>query len=271
MPRHRRRPQGGGVAPILGIVALAMIIVLSVGAFSYFKWVASHKVALDPTTSCPVTGPVSATAVLLDLTDTISAATLQDLRNRFDALAAGTPEGGLISIYGLTERPGELTPLFSACNPGDGSNVDPLVSNPRLAKQRWEHGYRKPFDEFMKEIGDDESASQSPIMAGVQKLKLSLFDTLQPDLKKTLIIASDMIEHTAAYSQYRSGIDYAAYEHSSAKDMYRTSLDRVAVTVLYIQRQKAPAKSRAHCDFWAKWFVDNKAVDADFIRLEGLN
>jgi hypothetical protein len=255
----------------MGIAALGVVIILSVGAFSYYKWIASHKVALDPHTNCPVTGPVSVTAVLLDSSDPISQATLDDLRNNFNKMAFGTPQGGLISIYALTERAGQLRPLFAACNPGDGSDTDPITSNPRLAKQRWEDGYRKPFGEFEKGLDKSETAARSPIMAAIQQIELTFFDRYESTLEKNLVIASDMIEYTDAYSQYKSGASYAAFQRSLAKDMYRTSLSGVAVTVLYIQRRNAPAKPTEHCEFWARWFLENKAADAKFIRLEGFD
>ena len=65
--RRRKSARGSGAAVIVGITAIAALIIVAVAAFSYYKWIASHKVALDPHTNCPVTGPVSATAVLLDV------------------------------------------------------------------------------------------------------------------------------------------------------------------------------------------------------------
>ena len=256
---------------IFGITALAAVIILSVAAFSYYKLSASQKVALDPQNKCPVTGPVSATAVLLDVSVAISRATLEDLRNNFNKLADGIPQGGLISIYALTENAGQLRLLFAKCNPGDGSDADAITSNPRLAKQRWVEGYRKPFDEFEKEIGKSEPTTRNPIMAAIQQIELSFFDAYPPEMEKQLVIASDMTEYTYAYSQYKWGASYAAFQRSSARDMYRTSLRGVTVTVFYIQRWNAPAKPAEHNEFWARWFVENRAADERFIRLEGLN
>ncbi len=271
MARRRRKRSGNSAAVILGITGLAAVIILGVAGFSYYKWVASQRVAIDPHTNCPVTGPVSATAVLLDVSHAISRATLEDLRNKFDTLAVGIPQGGLISIYGLTGRAGELRPLFAACNPGDGSNADPITSNPRLAKQRWQEGYRKPFDEFEKEIGTSEPTHRNPIMAAIQQIELAFFDAYSTEVDKTLVIASDMIEYTDAYSQYKSGASYDAFHRSSANNMYRTSLSGVKVTVLYVQRWYVPANTEEHCEFWTRWFLENRAADIKFLRLEGLD
>lgn len=271
MARRRLKRTGSGSAVIVGITALAAMIIVSVAAFSYYKWIASHRIALDPQTNCPVTGAVSATAVLLDVSVAISRATLEDLRNKFNSLADGIPQGGLISIYALTGRAGQLRPLFRGCNPGDGSDADPITSNPRLAKQHWVEGYQKPFDEFEKEIGKSEPTKRNPIMAAIQQIELTFFDAFPTKVDKNLIIASDMIEYTDAYSQYKSGASYSAFQRSLAKDMYRTSMNGVKIVVYYIHRWYVPAKVTEHCEFWAHWFLENGAADAKFTRLEGLD
>ena len=169
VPRPRRnRRAGSGAGVILGIIALAAVIILSVAAISYYKWIALQRVPLDPHTNCPVTGPVSATAVLLDVSVAISQATLEDLRNKFDRLVAGIPKGGLISIYGLTGHAGELRHMFTGCNPGDGSNADPITSNPAVGKATLGRGLPKPFDEFGKAIGTSKPTHRNPIMAAIQ-------------------------------------------------------------------------------------------------------
>jgi hypothetical protein len=272
MPKRRHRRSGGGTAATAGIAILAIVIAALLGGLGYFKWQASQHVALDPKTYCPVTGPGSATAVLLDLTDAISATTLQDLKNRFQDLVPTIPEGGLLAIYGLTEHPGELIRLFDACNPGDGSNVDPITSNPKLARQRWEEGYHRPFDRFMSDLGTHGPAARSPIMAGIQQIKLTLFDSQQArNIDKRLVVVSDMIEHTDVYSQYKSGFGYDAFERSRARDMFRTSLKDVPVTVLFIPRLKLASDPADRADFWAKWFQVSGAADVKIVRLEGVN
>jgi hypothetical protein len=272
MAKRKPKARGGNRSTIFGIIALAGLILVILGGFGYFKWVASQRIALDQKTNCPVTGPTTATAVLLDLTDTISATTLQDLRNRFEAAIDEVPRGGLIAIYGLTVSTGKLDELYSACNPGDGTDVDPLTSNPRLARERWEDGYRQPLEKLMNGIGGGASASRSPIMAGIQKIKLTFFDSPENKfLKKNLVIVSDMIEHTDVYSQYQSGFDYSDYERSPARDMFRTSLADVSTKIFYISRAKAPSKSPIILEFWKIWFDNREVPNLEISRLEGLN
>lgn len=89
-------------------------------------------------------------------------------------------------------------------------------------------------------MGDGTSSKQSPIMAGIQRIVIETFTDAKLDGKpKRLIIASDMIEFTPAFSMYKSGADIKAFESSVARTKFRTPLDGVDVKLLFFQR-KAP-------------------------------
>jgi len=256
----------------VAIVALVLAIAGIVATFGYFKWKAGSSVSLDANSFCPVTGPVSATVVLLDLTDPVTRPTLQDIENKFEELIQSVPVGGLLSIYGLTERTGEIIKKYSACNPGEGTDVDPIIANARLVQKRWESGYRKPFQEFIEGLSNKKSASHSPIMAGIQQVSLLVFNA--PQIiggQMRLIVVSDMIENTDVYSHYRLGATYDDFLKSPAFNMFRTNLNNVEVTILFIQRLKSPVKSKQLIGFWADWFLSNGVRRPDFraIRLVG--
>ncbi|RWL18067.1 hypothetical protein [Mesorhizobium sp.] len=272
MARRRRRKGESHTGTVIATVLVFAMSGILITGYAYLKVRAADNVVLDKTTLCPVDGPVSATAVLLDTTDPISRTTFLDLENEFEKQMSAVQVGGLLEIYGLTEEPGELIAIFSGCNPGDGSTVDELTSNPRIAQERWEEGYRKPLDGILVDINPDAPARRSPIMAAVQKIKLTLFDSARArDIPKRLVIASDMIEHTNLYSQYRSGVGYESYKESDARQAFRTSLDDVMVTFLNFQRQGAKFDAREHGEFWAEWVADHSGQYERWIRLEGVN
>jgi hypothetical protein len=272
MARGRRRKSNGNAGTVMaaaGVSALSVVLLVGLG---YLYYVASGREPLDQETLCPASGPKTVTAVLFDTTDPISPTTLEDLVNRFRQTVSSVPVGGLVEIYELTETPGEVSKLFDGCNPGDGSTVDQWTNNPARRQKQWEEVFKKPLDKVPGEIGSGQSASQSPIMAAIQKIKLSLFDAdYANDVHKSLIVASDMIEHTELYSQYRSGVDYAEYLKSDARRQYGTSLDGVDMTILYVERAKLPFGSREHAEFWAQWVQSNSGNLQRVTRLEGLN
>jgi hypothetical protein len=271
MARRRRRKSGNSAGPIIASVLLGVLSLSILGGFIYLKIKAGSTPEVDKASLCPVDGPKEITAVLLDVTDSISEATALDLRNEFQAIVSAVPVGGLVQVYTLTETEGELNRTFSGCNPGSGENVDEWTSNPRIAQKRWEDGFQKPLDEIAKRLDEGAGGKQSPIMAGIQKINLEVFGAPQHRaVPKQLVVASDMIEHTAAFSMYRDGAEYDRFEKSPARDRFRTALDGTAVRILDFQRPGLDFDADQLVNFWKVWVVNNRGAAYRFTRLEGI-
>ena len=269
--KRRRRKTESSLGLILGTIALAIASLGILGGYVYLKYRAGSQVAIDKASLCPVDGPKEITAILLDVTDPISPTTATDLRNNFQDTVNSVPVGGLIQVYALTDVAGELKMTFSGCNPGSGADADEWTSNPRLRQKRWEEGFEKPLKELAEKMDQGAEGKQSPIMAGIQKINLDVFGN--PSFKsilKTLVIASDMIEHTKNYSMYSTGPDYAKFLKTSARDEYRTTLTDVTVRMLVFQRPGLKFTTEQIGEFWANWVVANKGSWGGYVRLEGI-
>lgn len=274
-PRRRRsagRSRGKGTGAIVGAILFGLA---SLAMFSGYIWLnikARDVVETDAATGCPAkSGPNSVTAVLFDTSDPVPQATMGDLANKFRQIAGSIKQGGYLWVGSLTSAPGTLEVLFSRCNPGDGSTVDVWTSNPGKHQKIWEEAFDKPLKELTGQLPSDTQADQSPIMAGIQKLKLSLFDNGAFDgVPKRLILVSDMMENTPAYSQYKSGADYSVFKKSAANARFRTDLLGADVTVLYFNRPERKFPSVDHANFWTQWFSDNGGNLSDFTKLEGM-
>ncbi|CAN7527080.1 MULTISPECIES: hypothetical protein [unclassified Aminobacter] len=269
MARKRRRKNGRSGMILGGAAMLALSAGLG-GGLIYLYVKASNATKLDQASLCPTTGPIAVTSVLFDTTDPITKTTLIDLKTQFNAVAEAIPIGGLLEIYGLTAKPGELVKMFDGCNPGDGSSVDIWTQNPARRQKQWEDAFNEPLGKVESEIGKGQSGDQSPIMAGIQIIKLTVLDKFT-NIPKKLIVASDMIEHTSLYSQYKSGIDYANYKSSPAYTEYATSLDGVEVTLWYVNRKAKSFNSAEHVTFWANWVEGNDGSWQKPLKLEGMN
>ena len=255
---------------IIGAVAIGLASLAIIGVFGWMKYRASDRVAIDEASLCPVSGPTSQAVVLLDVTDPISETTALDLKNQFQRLVADVPIGGAIDIYALTEKEGELEQTFHGCNPGSGENADVWTSNPRLIQDRWEKGFRKPLDEVAGRLASGRAGDASPIMAAIQRINLNVFATMPAGTQKSLLVASDMIEHTPAFSNYRDGVNYEAFEKSPAREKFRTSLDGVSVRILAFQREGLKARPEEVAEFWNRWITANHGNFQSFVRLEGV-
>ncbi|CDZ30979.1 Hypothetical protein NGAL_HAMBI490_58520 [Neorhizobium galegae bv. officinalis] len=256
---------------IIGTTVLALLSIGIVGGYAVLRMRAGEQEPLDKATLCPLSGPRAITAILLDVTDPIADATATDLRNEFQAIVDQVPTGGLVQVYLLTEKEGELAVSFSGCNPGSGKDVDEWTNNPRLAQDRWERGFQKPLEELSKRLRDGKAGQQSPIMAGIQKINLEAFGLPKyQSLPRTLVVASDMVEHTAAFSIYRTGASYPKYEQSGAQAKFRTPLNGINVRVLEFQRPGLRFSDQELGNFWNSWVSNNSGTLGSFKRLQGI-
>jgi hypothetical protein len=229
-------------------------------------------VVLDEVTNCPTTGPTSATVVLFDATDQISETTLADLKNEFRKVVGTVGPGGYLRVVRLTGTPGEIPLMFDGCNPGDGSTVDSWTNSPEMRQKAWEEKFEEPLDKLPDTILAGTGADQSPIMAAIQKIKLTVFDArIGTGVPHHLYVASDMIEHTDLYSQYKSGPDYGAYAKSEAAKDYRTHLEGVDVSILYVERPNRKFDAVDHAEFWREWIERQDGTFVKLTRLAGMN
>ena len=60
--------------------------------------------------------------------------------------------------------------------------------------------------------------------------------TLTASGRASLILVSDMIEHTPDYSQYQGDLSYEHYKQSIAYKKQHTDLKGADVTIFYVQR-----------------------------------
>ena len=270
--RSSKRKSKSNAGAIIGGTLLLLVSGSVASAIGYFYYQASNREAIDPKTNCPVNGPKEIKALLIDTTDPITEKTLIDARNKFKAEASSTIQHGLIEIYGLTEQAGKLELMFSGCNPGDKNTVDDWTGNKRLQQRKWDEAFGKPLEEIEGKIDQGQGGNQSPIMAGIQNIKLRAFDQYKDlDVPKELIVMSDMIEHTPLYSQYKLGLEYETYRKSPAYRDFRTNLEGVDFSVWYIDRGIERFSGLEHMEFWANWVSDNNGNWSRAIKLEGVN
>lgn len=268
-PKRRSRRGGSSVGPILGIMALVTVIGAVVGGYSILWYKANAGPALEADL-CPENGATSVTVVLLDVTDPISEITKLDLKREFQRVVAGVEQHGLVEVYLLTDVEGKPERTFHRCNPGNGDNADPWTSNPKKIQQRWDQAFNQPLKKIEEQVGEGSSAKQSPIMAGIQRIVIeSLSDAKLDGKPKHLIIASDMMEHTSAFSVYKSGADIKAFENSAARNKFRTPLDGVDVRLLIFQRESS-ASIKGLPEFWATWISSNRGDVSGIERLTGI-
>ncbi len=249
---------------------IALVAVLAGFAWLYMGAVARNP-ERDAETLCPKTGPVEQVLVLVDVTDPVGSIAQSDILNQLDAVADGLPRGGLFELRTLRIGDARTDTIFSTCNPGDGSDLDHWTGNPEAARRRWTESFDGPLRTAMDQALQAESADTSPIMAGVQQIAVDRLGTQQAEsIPNRLIIVSDLLENTPAFSMYRSGPDFAAYRASSAPAEFGTDLVGAAVEVWLLRRGTKFAGSEL-ANFWADWVQDNNGDFDRALQIQGMS
>jgi hypothetical protein len=221
---------------------------------------------------CPIDGPHAETVVLLDSTDEIPDIAKHEIRTTLIDLAETLPTYDLLEIRLLDPAlPGGRV-IFSRCNPGDGSDLSEYTANPRLAKQRWMDGFRAPLDQALEAGFRPAPGKTSPIMETIQHIAVERFTGRNvEDVPKSLVVISDMLEHSADYSQYTGSLSYDRFKGSSAYKKVATDLHHADVLIYYIQRSTGrPINSADHIRFWADWIRDNNGRFKQASKLQGM-
>jgi hypothetical protein len=244
-------------------IAAGVIGTLAIAIFGFFIWknVTSQKITVNSETLCP-DKVESVTAVLLDATDELSAVQREDIRNRLDTIKNELSIQGRIDLYTLGDKRDNMArKLFSMCNPGSGKEVDALSQNPRLMKQRWIKDFSIKLDDELHKALAGKQASESPIMEAIKDVAVQSFGAAATvgAIEKKLILASDMIEFTSEYNQYRGGqsLNFDSFAKSAYYKKVRTDhLRGVDVQIFYVRRptEKGVSGSKEHILFWEHFF-----------------
>lgn len=273
MVRTRRSRRADRAKLYLGLVLLAVVLAVVVGALVLRGRVAADLVALDPQTQCPLDGPRSVTVVMVDRTDPISAITQLALRNELKGVAGATPRYGALYLYAVDgASDGVPAPLFMRCNPGDASSVSGLTRSKAKVQAQFEQGFSNPLNTVLAELTEVRSASASPIMEAVQAAALTAFGdaAAKGATTRRLIVVSDFMQNSDRVSFYRT----AAAQALQAPEGLEAPLRGVQVGLLFIQRPERPGPAVDELKtVWRDYFIQSGVAPQDVrpVKLTGFN
>lgn len=256
MPRPRRtstRAAKAKRANLAGYIVLAVLALAGVGGTIVFFQQKAKVRILDQATYCPADGADSVTVVLVDMTDEITQAQRQDFHNQFAGLRESVPRYGEIDIYAV-DSVGQtlLKPLVTLCNPGRGSDIDPIVGNPMRVEKRWREGFEGPLEQAFATITQSQEAARSPIFESIQSAALTqLLPPQNVKKPRRLIVVSDLIQFTSDINFYRPLPKADEFVRSSPFLTIRTDLRGVEVELWMLRRaNQAKVQTRQLIDLW---------------------
>lgn len=118
---------------------------------------------------------------------------------------------------------------------------------------------------------DEVVIEPSPIMETVQRVAVDRFSgRAASSIPKRLIIISDMLEHTAAYSHYSGDLSFERFRLSDTYHKVRTDLGGAEVIIKYVHRLRpGHSSTREHIEFWREWARDSNGGRFQADRLQG--
>lgn len=227
---------------IIGGVVAVLVAALVLQAILSREW------ELDAAL-CPRERPPSAhVVVLVDPTDPLSPAEERTVQriilDRKEKLATGAR----LSVLALTPKQNTAVVqlLFSRCRPPDGQGVNPFIRNKKmLQKQYWEE-FEQPLEQAMAAIARLDGADTSPLLESLHYV--ATMPSFATSRQRTLMIVSDLLEHSSALSQYSPEYAWPTAQQSLYVADVRGRL--AGVNVMVLQRRNAKYQNKAHEQFW---------------------
>ncbi len=210
---------------------------------------------------CPTERPPTAyVAILIDVTDRYTEEQKKVVRKVVASTRDSVPTNGKMLVYALKhESTRTMSPLVALCNPGSGKGVSGLTQNPKQMRKQWETKFQAPVDALLKGLLQEPESRRSPIMAAIYGLVVDTFDGLPADMPRKLVVVSDMLENTNAYTQY--GLeqhDFEAFRGTEAYTRVGINMSGIEVWIYYLRRDRRQGgsvqKGRGHIRFWEKFF-----------------
>jgi hypothetical protein len=212
MSRRRRRRRDEGTGKGIALIAAsvsALALILGGGAY-----MALTKRSVDKESGCLKDGYDTITTVLVDLTDPVTPVQAAAIKNILMKVRDAVPKYGRLEVYPLEPVATKtIAPLFAACSPGTGKDVDSkLYGNPELADKNFTKKFASKLQEVVENLQKLPPQNNSPILEGIQSVAVTSLGTPKSGAaQKHMIIISDLIHHTSQLSMYQGAPQFQKF------------------------------------------------------------
>jgi hypothetical protein len=158
-----------------------------------------------------------------------------------------------------------LRPNSDLCRPPSRGND--LYENNRKITKDFHQRFLVPVTATLEQSLTTEVGEQSPILETLQLMSRS--QEIDDGGRKTLIIVSDMLQHTAAFNHYGPGRGWDDFVRSGFAADVKADFRDWNVIVIYLRRyQDRQLQQAAHIDFWQRYFHE---AGAKIVRWAGVD
>lgn len=258
---QRRRGKGASSkGDALGLALIAAVAAAIIGGLAAAA--ALRPPALDAETLCRKgVQPARHVIILVDATDVLAPRHKRALTAAVAAERAKLAPGDRFDVYALRPQDGrEPARLFSKCDPGDASDVNPWFADAFGADRRHEEGFVEPLDQALRRAAAAASGpEESPLLDALTSVAGD--PEFQAAPQRRLVLASDLLEHRRAFSLYDDSAAFSTWAASADAAGRSAALDGMAVRVLTFDRPDQAARQiQARDRFWIPYLEDAGAI-----------
>ena len=223
--------------------------------------------ATDTETFCRTDLPLAYHAILLvDATDKFSRDQAEKLRATVKEERDAVPQFGKLTILFISPKaPFEPEQLLSMCNPGAGTDANPLFSNPEQIQAVWHQRLADPVNAAVRRLLILPSAPRSPVLESITSITWrNDFDHRVPH--RYLRITSDLLQNEpGGYTHYQVGDPWNRFARTTLAKKVDADLTNVVVKIDYLRRPETlQYQNETHKRFWERWLIDHGAASVDF-------
>ena len=254
MARRRSATRGDGAGWAAVVMTLMAVAIAGMMVWLYQKARTAER--YDSVSLCPVSGETGNLVILIDKTDPISLTQLSFGRNyiseRIDEAEVGTRITiGIVS----PDRQARKDAFLSLCKPP--SNADELIENKSIVEERYRQDFKIRIDNLLKNLLSVSEESASPIVENLQELLSQIPDFIANEKPATLVILSNLAQHSDILSFYRGGT-WQSFKDSGHISRLSKSLEGMEV---YLFRIPLPAAFQPDLqNFWRR-YLDAQGIN----------
>lgn len=252
-----------------------IVVALTIGIAVLYWNAQKHAIAISSENLCPDPGRIpEVAAVLLDVTDQLSAAEQVQVRQSLNQIKASLPRFGRLRLYVLSHDTnfGQQA-VVDLCNPGTGEELSVLYQNPKLARRQWETRFSHVVDEALSAASVREASEKSEILEAIRSISIEfLADPANQDKQRSLFLISDFLQHVPAeFTQYqRTQVSAEEFLSSPYARSVEMDLRGTSVELFYISRpQYSHYQTTQHKQFWVTVLTEYGAEITRIKRLFG--
>lgn len=210
--------------------------------------------ALDSQSACRMDRKDPAhTIILIDQSDPFNPNDLDWVREFVDAEARSLPKYGRLTV--VTPNAGDPyspSTVFSHCSPGSVEDANPIFENPRMIDDTWRDMFYTPLVEEVEATLVDKRQPASPLSEAIYAVS-DRADFQRTHGQRRIVLVSDLMQHSADFSFYKTGADYEAFKATRLGSELPNMAD-IEVVARVVPRQEYDLPLADVKAFWRAYF-----------------